>query len=174
MPYKQVKINITRQQLAKALAGKPVRFSASQLGSGDSYLSLHPANVKLVERSAMKGSGCVLDLSEGELMATAEDMNGSGIFGDIWKGLKSGYKWVKKNVVDSDFYQKNVRPLAREAVELGKNAAKAYLNNPAANKLIDAASDKLSQETGAFGLKGKKRTKAQRKALLAGKGLYLS
>lgn len=171
MVYKQVKINITRQQLAKALAGKPVQFSASQLGSGDSYLSLHPANIKIVEKSAMKGRGCILNLSEGELMSTAEDMQGAGIFGDIWKGLKSGYKWVKKNVVDSDFYQKNVRPLAREAVELGKNAAKAYLSNPAANKLIDAASEKLSQETGAFGVR---KTKAQKKQMLIGKGLYLS
>lgn len=171
MVYKQLKINITKPQLAKALAGKPVRFAASQLGQGSSYLSLHPANAKLVEKASMKGSGCVINLSEGELLATAEDMQGEGIFGDIFKGLKSGYKWVKKNVVDSDFYQKNVRPLARQAVEMGKNAAKAYLANPIANQLIDAGTDTLSKETGAFGVR---KTKAQKKALLQARGLYLS
>lgn len=171
MVYKQLKINITKAQLDKALKGKPVQFSASQIGSGDSYLSLHPANVKIVEKASMKGSGCVVHLAPGELMATAEDMQGKGIFGDIFKGLKSGYNWVKKNVVDSDFYQKNIRPLARQAVEMGKNTAKAYLNNPIANNLIDAASSELSKSTGAFGVR---KTKAQKKQLLIGKGLYLS
>jgi len=171
MVYKQIKINITREQLAKAMAGKPVQFSANQIGSGSSYLSLHPANIKIVEKSAMKGRGCILNLSEGELMSTAEDMNGEGIFGDIFKGLKSGYNWVKKNVVDSDFYQKNIRPLARQAVEMGKNTAKAYLNNPIANNLIDAASSELSKSTGAFGVR---KTKAQKKQMLQAKGLYLS
>ena len=171
--YKQIKINITRDQLHKALNGKPISFKKEQIGSGTSYLSLHPANVKLVEKASMKGSGCVLHLAPGELMATAEDMNGSGIFGDIWKGLKSGYKFVKKNIVDSDFYQKNLKPLVRQGVEMGKNAAKAYLNNPIANNLIDAASNELSKETGAFGVKPR-RTKTQKKALLQAKGLYLS
>lgn len=103
MVYKQIKINITRPQLQKALNGKPVQFNASQIGSGSNYLSLHPANVKIVEKAAMKGSGCVVHLAPGELMATAEDMEGNGIFGDIWKGLKTGYKWTKKNVIDTDF-----------------------------------------------------------------------
>jgi hypothetical protein len=139
MVYKQVKINITKAQLDKALKGKPVQFSANQIGSGSLYLSLHPANIKIVEKAAMRGSGCIMHLAPGELMATAEDMNGEGIFGDIFKGLKSGYSWVKKNIVDSDFYQKNLRPIAKQAVEMGKNAAKAYLNNPLANNVIDAA-----------------------------------
>jgi hypothetical protein len=171
MVYKQLKINITKNQLDKALKGKPVQFSANQLGDGQVYLSLHPANAKIVEKAVMKGRGCILDLTEGELLATAEDMEGNGIFGDIWKGLKSGYKWAKKNVIDSDFYQKNLRPLAKQAVEMGKNAAKAYLNNPIANQLIDASSNELSKETGAFGVR---KTKAQKKQILAGKGLYLS
>ena len=171
MVYKQVKINITKAQLDKALKGKPVQFSANQIGSGGSYLSLHPANVRIVEKAAMKGSGCIVHLAPGELMATAEDMDGQGIFGDIWKGLKSGYSWVKKNVVDSDFYQKNLRPIAKQAVEMGKNAAKAYLNNPLANNVIDAASNELSKTTGAFGVR---MTKAQRKQKLIGAGLYLS
>jgi hypothetical protein len=171
MVYKQVKINITKAQLDKALKGKPVQFSASQIGSGDSYLSLHPANVKIVEKAAMKGSGCVVNLAEGELLATHQDMDGAGIFSDIWKGLKSAYRWTKQNVVDTDFYQKSIKPVIRQGVDQGANILKGKF--PQAANLIDSTVNTISDKTGAFGVKGRK-TKAQKKQLLIGKGLYLS
>jgi hypothetical protein len=170
MVYKQIKINITKKQLDQALKGKPVRFSANQIGSGDSYLSLHPANVKIVEKSAMKGSGCCLNLTEGELLATAEDSQGRGIFGDIFKGLKSGYKWAKKNIIDTPIYQKALKPLVRGAVETAKTAAKAYA--PALAPAIDMATEKIGSETGAFGVR--RSTKAKKYEALKAKGLYLS
>jgi hypothetical protein len=39
MVYKQIKINITHDQLKKALNGKPVSFKKEQLGAGTNYLS---------------------------------------------------------------------------------------------------------------------------------------
>ena len=170
MVYKQIKINITKKQLDQALKGKPVRFSANQIGSGDSYLSLHPANVKVVEKSAMKGSGCCLNLTEGELLATAEDSQGRGIFGDILKGLKSGYKWAKKNIIDTPLYQQALKPLVRGAVETAKSAAKAYA--PKLAPAIDMATEKIGSETGAFGVK--RRTKSDKYRTLKARGLYLS
>lgn len=169
MVYKQIKINITHDQLRKALNGKPVSFKKEQLGVGNHYLSLHPANVKVVEKAAMKGTGCILHLAPGELLATHEDMHGEGIFGDIWKGLKSGYNWTKKNVIDTPLYQQNIKPIVRGLVDQGVSMATAY--NPNAGKFAALARDKLSKETGAFGVR---KTKAQKKALLMGKGLYLS
>jgi len=169
MVYKQIKINITRDQLSKALNGKPVRFSASQIGNGPNYLSLHPANVKIVEKSAMKGSGCCLTLAPGELMATAEDMGGEGIFSDIWKGLKSGYKWAKKNIIDTPIYQSTLKPLVRGAVDTGATALSAFA--PQFAPVIHAAKNEIGKKTGAFGMR---KTKAQKRALLQGKGLYLS
>lgn len=169
MVYKQLKINITKAQLDKALKGKPVQFSSAQLGDGKSYLSLHPANAKIVEKAAMKGSGCVINLSPGELMATAEDMGGEGIFGDIWKGLKSGYKWVKKNVIDTDIYQKGLKPIIRGAVNTGATALKGFA--PELGTAIDMGVNEIGKQTGAFGMK---KTKAQRKAMLQARGLYLS
>jgi hypothetical protein len=169
MVYKQIKINITRPQLQKALNGKPVQFNASQIGSGSTYLSLHPANVKLVEKAAMKGSGCVIHLAPGELMATAEDMNGEGIFGDIWKGLKSGYKWVKKNIIDTDIYQKGLKPIIRGAVNTGATALKGFA--PELGTAIDMGVNELGKQTGAFGTR---KTKTQKKAMLQARGLYLS
>lgn len=171
MVYRPIKIDITKAQLDKALKGKPVQFSNSQLGQGNSYLSLHPANVKLVEKAVMKGTGCVINLAPGELMATAEDMKGEGIFGDVWKGLKSGYSWVKKNIIDSDIYQKAIKPLVRQAVNTGATTLKGYA--PQAASLIDTGVNAIGNETGAFGLKGK-RTKTQKKTMLQARGLYLS
>ena len=176
MVYKQTKINITQAQLNKALHGKPIKINKDQIGSGDLYLSLHPANRKIVEKASLKGSGCCLNLSEGELLASAEDMGGQGIFGDIWKGLKSGYKWAKKNIIDTPIYQKAIKPVVRELVQKGVQIAKTAVPGEL-GKAIDMGSDLISKETGAFGIKGKKgccRTKAQRKALLQAKGLYLS
>jgi len=172
MVYKQIKINITREQLRKALNGKPVSFKKEQLGAGSNYLSLHPANVKIVEKAAMRGSGCVLHMAPGELMATAEDMKGEGFFGDIWKGLKSGYSWVKKNIIDSDIYQKAIKPLVRQAVNTGATALKGLA--PGASNLIDTGINTIGNETGAFGLKKARKNKSQKKAILQARGLYLS
>ena len=170
MVYKQIKINITRDQLKKALNGKPVSFKKDQLGVGNNYLSLHPANVKIVEKAVMKGSGCVIHMAPGELMATAEDMKGEGIFGDIWNGLKSGYNFVKKNIIDTDIYQKVVKPLVKTAVDTGATALSAMA--PGLAPAINIAKDTIGKETGAFGMKRK--TKTQKKAMLQAKGLYLS
>lgn len=169
--YKQLKINITKPQLQKALKGKPIQLSASQLGNGNSYLSLHPANAKLVEKAVMRGSGCVINISPGELMATAEDMNGEGIFGDIWRGLKSGYNWVKKNVVDTPLYQQTLKPLVRSAVNTGATALKSYA--PQLAPAIDAGVNEIGKQTGAFGVK-RGRTKAKKYEMLKARGLYLS
>lgn len=172
MVYKQLKINITRAQLQKALNGKPIQLSHSQLGEGQSYLSLHPANVKIVEKAAMKGKGCIIHMSPGELMSTAEDMGGEGIFGDIWKGLKSGYKWVKKNVIDSEIYQKALKPLVRQAVNAGSQALKGIA--PQLAPAIDMGVAEIGKQTGAFGVKRGQKSKAQKKQILQAKGLYLS
>lgn len=169
MVYKQIKINITREQLKKALNNKPISIKNEQIGAGSNYLSLHPANVKIVEKAAMKGSGCVLQMAPGELMATAEDMKGEGIFGDIYKGLKSGYDFVKKNIIDTGLYQKIVKPLVRTAVDSGATALSAMA--PGLAPAINIAKDTIGKETGAFGMR---KTKTQKKAMLQAKGLYLS
>lgn len=167
MVYKRLRVNISKAQLQKAIKGKPVKLSNGQLGVGDSYLSLHPANAKLVEKAVMKGSGCVIHISPGELLSTAEDMEGKGIFGDIWKGLKSGYNWVKKNIIDTPIYQQTVKPLVRGLVDSGATALSAYA--PQATPAIMLAKDQIGKKTGAFGMK-----KAKKYEMLKAKGLYLS
>lgn len=94
MVYKRIKIDITEAQARKALAGKPVRLSASQIGKGHA-LSLHPANAKIVEKAALKGTGFNLHLSHGELADTCGQMNGSGFLVDIWSGIKKVWGVIK-------------------------------------------------------------------------------
>lgn len=169
MVYKQVRINITKKQLNQALNGKPIRLLSSQIGNGDIALSLHPANIRIIEKALLKGKGCNLHLSEGELLSTAEDMgaNGEGLFSDIYKGLKSGYSWVKKNIIDSDIYQKALKPIVRRAVDTGLNVVKG--SAPELGTAIDMARDQIGSKTGAFGV-----NRVGRKKRLAGSGLYLS
>lgn len=167
MVYKQVRINITKKQLNQALNGKPIRLLSSQINNGDIALSLHPANIRIIEKALLKGKGCNLHLSEGELLSTAEDMNGEGLFSDIFKGLRSGYSWVKKNIIDSDIYQKALKPIVRRAVDTGLNVVKGSV--PELGTAIDMTRDQIGSKTGAFGL-----NRVGRKKRLAGSGLYLS
>lgn len=168
MVYKPTKIDITVKQLEQALGGKSIRLSANQLGKGPTMISLHPANRSIVEKAALKGRGAVITLSPGELMATHEDCGGQGLFGDIWKGLKSGYKWTKKNIIDTPIYQQTVKPLVRKAVDMGATALSGFA--PEATPFINAAKEELGKKTGAFGV----RNKANRVARLKAAGLYLS
>lgn len=167
MVYKQVRINITKKQLNQALNGRPIRLLSSQINNGDIALSLHPANIRIIEKALLKGKGCNLHLSEGELLSTAEDMHGEGLFSDIFKGLKSGYSWVKKNIIDSDIYQKALKPIVRRAVDTGLNVVKG--SAPELGTAIDMARDQIGSKTGAFGV-----NRVGRKKRLAGSGLYLS
>jgi len=173
MTYKQIKIDITEKQLDKALDGKSFKIAPSQIGSGTSYLSLHPANVRLVEQACMKGKGCILNMSEGELLSSAEDCQGAGFFSKIWKKLRSSYKWAKKNVIDTPEYQKMIKPLVRGVVDQVAATAAAAL--PGSASVINAGVNELSKQTGAFGaVKGKKRTNIERQSQLIARGLYLS
>lgn len=155
--YKPAKVNLTEAQAKKIIRQEPVRISAGQIGTGDKVILLHPENHLKLSKAKRAGKGAVLYMSAGEVLATVEsDLAGSGIFGDIWKGLKSGYKWVKKNVVDSDLYQQSIKPLVRRGVKIAEGAAKTFTgNSPEGNAAIEGIVGKIGSETGAFGMKGR-------------------
>lgn len=153
--YKQIKIDITEPQARAALLGKTFRVKPSQIGSGTTFISLHPANVKAVEKAALKGSGMSLNLSPGELADTAMRLDGSGFWGSIWNTLKKGWKVLKNSGAATALADAAVAPLAAvvgpQAATLGR---KVFKN-------LTGASVNRS-------------TKASRRELLQGKGLYLS
>ena len=155
MVYKRIKIDITEAQARKALAGKPVRLTANQIGKGHA-VSLHPANAKIVERAALKGSGCNIHLSHGELADTCQQMDGSGFWSDIWGGIKKVWKVLKDTGA------------ASKLVDMGSTALSGVA--PEFAPAISAGRSLLRSTTGV----GIRRTKAQRQELLKGRGLYLS
>jgi len=154
MVYHRIKIDITEAQARKALAGKPIRLSANQIGKG-AALSLHPANAKIVERASLKGSGCNIHLTHGELADTCGHMSGSGFWGDVWSGLKKVWGVLKDSGAASTI------------ADMGAQALGTITGQPG---LVQAGRTLLKQTTGV----GMRRTKAQRQALLVGNGLYLS
>jgi hypothetical protein len=155
MVYRRIKVNITEAQARKALTGKPIRIAASQIGQGTQFVSFHPANAKIIERAAMKGSGCNIHMSCGELADTAHNMSGAGFWGNLLNGIKKGFNWLKDSGVLTAAADAAVAPLS------------AYTGQPA---LVTGARKLLKSTTGV----GVKMSKAQRMEALRGKGLYLS
>lgn len=152
MVYKPARINFTKAQIKKAVDGKPIRFTASQLDAGEKVMMLHPANHSNYKKAVMKGKGFTLTISPAEILSTVEsDMEGTGFFGDAWKKLKSGYNWVKKNVIDTDFYQQALKPVVRGLVNKGVAAAKAVAPDEL-DKAIDMGTRMIGDKTGAFGV----------------------
>jgi len=152
--YRPTKINITKAQCQKALAGKPIMLKANQIGTGDTYVSLHPRNVKSVEKAALNGRGCSLHISHGELADTCQRMEGAGFWGDVWGGLKSVWGVLKKTGA------------ATQLLDMATPLAAGFVGPTGAM----AGRSLVKSLTGA----GVKQTKAQKMEKLKGMGLYLS
>lgn len=154
MVYKPATINLTEAQIKKAVNQQPIKLAASQIGHGSKVVLLHPSQHKLVSKAAMSGKGCVIDLSPGEILATVEsDIQGTGFFGDVWKGIKTGYNWVKKNIVDTPLYQTVAKPLVRSGVNTLAGIAKTMIPGDVDDKIIDQGVNLIGNKTNAFGIK---------------------
>ena len=165
MVYKALKIDLTEKQVMMALKGKSFRVKPSQINTGNTYVSLHPANAKKVENAFMKKKGFTLTLSHGELFDTASRMNGSGFWGNVWNAVKKGWNALKNSGVLSAAADAAVAPLS------------SYTGQPA---LVTGARKLLKSTTG-IGIVEQKQeavrkrmTKADKYEALRGAGIYLS
>ncbi len=68
---------------------------------------------------------------------------------NIGNKVRQGAEFLKHNVIDSDFYQKNLRPIARNLVDQGIQNFVPAPGRDIARKAADFA----SQQTGAFGIR---------------------
>jgi hypothetical protein len=129
---------------------------------------MHPAMAKKVESARKKGSGVRLVMSPDEIIKTGPmllsgngRMSGCGWFSDAWSWLKEkvpqavswavenvpkAYNWAKENVIDTPFYQENIRPVVHSKV-FDKIEGLPYAN------LSVPAAEWAAKETGAFGMK---------------------
>jgi hypothetical protein len=135
---------ISQNQARKLVKGKPVQLSHSALSQGHNVkMMVHPSTHKRVQKALRNNKGTRIILSQSEI-------DGSGIF-DF---LKNAASWVKKNIIDTDLYQKNVRPIARELVKTGVS----LIPGPQlARDVATKGTEYLSEKTGAFGMRGRGR-----------------
>lgn len=129
--YQRIKLNLSSAQQRKALRGAPIRVKADQIGTGY-IIMLHPANYKKLVKAKQ---GVILDLSPGEMIATASfhklvpaldgPMEGSGLFDSIWSGVKKLGKFVADSGIGTilaDAGEELARPF------IGETASKVARN----------------------------------------------
>jgi len=150
--YKQIKLDLNESQIDKIIKNKPIKIANGQIGTGSTYVSLHPSNCKIIEKSYKNGKGCVINISHHELKRTCEknEDNGSGFWSNIWSKLKKVYKFGKDSGIFSKLADAAVVPLS---------------SMTASPELVLPARLALKQLTG-IGMKKKKK--------ITGSGLYLS
>lgn len=152
----KVHVRLSPHQMDKLHKGQTVQLRHAQLNVEDAHhLMVHPHIASKIHRAHRARKGVRISLSQPEI----EETIGGGGFGDFFNKLKSAGQWLKKNVVDSDFYQSNIKPLARQAVDAGLSMVTPRLG--VAAPAAKAAVDEIGKRTGAFGLvKRKHMTKA--------------
>lgn len=160
----QFPLTLTENNARKLVNGHPIQLRNKQLHGTDHHLVLHPMQHARLSKAKAMGKGARLALTPEELAASGQG------FGDLLAKVKKGAQWVSKNIVQTPFYQKNVRPVIKQAVE----TAVAALPLPApVSNIAKAGIEKLGQTTEAFGLEmeqPKKKRMAKPRAKKAVKG----
>ena len=136
--FVEIEIHLSEPQIHKIMKGKPVQISAGNIHHKTHKLKVYPHKAKKIHAARKAHRGTRLQLSRKEIEA-------SGVFD--W--LKNAAKFVKDKVIDSDFYQKNLKSLAKNAVNTGIDT---FIPNPIARDLAHKAADVVGQKTGAFGI----------------------
>lgn len=150
--YHRIPLTLTHSQFKKMKAGHPIQLSSSQIGGGmhKHHLMLHPENAKKVAGAIRKNKGVRIYVSPHEFEASGE-----GIM-DFFNKIKEGAQWVKNKIVDTPFYQQNLRPVARNLVNQG---IEQFVPVPG-REIAHKAANVLGEKTGAFGIKKHRRQKA--------------
>lgn len=133
-----MKLALSDRQISKVYNGHPIQLRHDQLGHGYGFPNLHPELVKKINKAMQNKKGVRIHISQDELM------QGEGIK-EFFQKLAKG----AKKVINSDFYQKNVRPIARKLVE------EAIDLNPLPEKdLQKNIARRVGDKTRAFGMAG--------------------
>ena len=113
MVYKPATVDFTEKQIRAMVKGKPVRLVHSQIGKGKKVIMLHPENHLKLSKAFAGGRGCNLQVADGEIQATHEsDMEGTGFFGDLWKGVKKVFGVLKNSGALTSLADMAVGPLS--------------------------------------------------------------
>lgn len=140
----QFPLELTKNNVNKLLLGRPTQLKKEQLNSNKHYIKVHPLTHAKLSKAKASGVGLRLTMTQPEL----EESEG---FMDILRGIKKGAKYIKDKVIDSNFYQQDVKPVVRKAVDIGLASANTVLPG-VASTVLKAGADKLGEVTNAYGL----------------------
>lgn len=156
--YEEVHIDISMPQMHRLAKGETVHVKHHQLFRGHPII-LHKKKVRHIGRAHEAKRGVRLSISPDEF--EHNHLYGSGKFLDA---LRNAGQWLKKNIIDTDIYQKNIKPVVRQVVDQGVNALQgmASSKNPILGQVVGdvarAAADKVGSATNAYGIRhGRKR-----------------
>lgn len=141
-------LTITENQFHKLRKGKTVQLTHSQISLKKKHnhqIFVQPPKFKRLHTAARNGKGVRLQLTPNEL-----EMSGAG-FMDFINKLKNAGKWVKDKIIDSDVYQKNLKPVVSDIVRAGVNVAKPFVPQPAQG-LFEQGVKKVGEATNAYGM----------------------
>lgn len=145
----KVHLKLTLPQAKKLMNGGTIQLSPTALKDNAHWLILEKKTANKVRRAQRAGRGCRICLSPQEMEHSGEGI--ADFFKNAFNKVKQGAQWVKSNVIDTDFYQKNLKPLVRQGVDTGFQAIAPRLGiaGPAAK----AAVDKFGEYSSAYGIR---------------------
>ncbi len=139
--FHKVPMTLTRANMMKLAKGKTCQLAHHQISHGVQHkhaLVLPHKLAKRVQNAAKNKKGIRLSIAK-------DQMEGSGIF-DF---LKKAGSWIKKNVIDTPFYQNTIRPIAKDIVKAGINT---FVPTPLRG-VAQQGADFIGDKTGGFGLR---------------------
>ena len=129
-----------------------VQLRAEHIGTGHPFKVSRRTHRRLAT-AVRNRRGIRLALTPSEL----RESQGAGFFDNLKKGFQK-IGQVGKKIVNSDFYKQYVKPLAKQAVS---DALKIAPIPEEFRPLAEGAAEKLGSETGAYGLKKRRRVHRQ-------------
>lgn len=141
----KLNLSLNENHIRKAVNGHPIQLSKDHLNGSEHFLVLHPENYKKCVTAKSKGRGVRITLTHPELAASGEG------FMDILRKIKDGANWFKKHIIDSNFYQNQIKPEVRSLVNAGTAAVSNVLPGPVGN-VAKSIVNAIGDNTGAYGL----------------------
>jgi hypothetical protein len=169
--------SISENQLRKLERGQPIQLKYDQFklqtpADSIGYIKIHPVTHKKVVNAHTKKKGVRIGLTEPELNESGEGLK------SMWGWIKNkaapavvkAAKFVKKNVIDSDLYQKDIKPIVRSGVD----SLESMIPDNVIGKLAKSGIESVGSKTGGYGIKAPKKPRAKKsiKTAASAEGLY--
>lgn len=138
--YMEVALSLSPENMKKLAKGHTIQLKHSQIAPG----AQHKHKLVMSKKNAMKIMRAGRNGKQVRLSLSSDEIEGSGVLD--W--FKKAGRFVKDKIIDTQFYQDNLRPLARKGVDMLVDSFVPVPARDLARKGVDFVGDK----TKAFGL----------------------